>query len=117
MEQKHLFYVGQRVSLKRDWSTPYERGACAQGEVDEGTCATVTHLPPQIRQYSSGTWYGVAIDGFVTPPKTICIARECDMQPIYDGDQKTAWSETAWMPMHMRTAKPATAKPETVETK
>jgi hypothetical protein len=117
---KHLFYVGQRV--KRTGATGTRKGvATCPGSVKKGTRGTVVFLPiaPELAGLSSrGEAYGVLWDSCRSWHRSGAYAAwAIEIEPVYDGDQKTEWSEASWVPMHMRklTAKqetPATVKPE-----
>lgn len=81
---KDLFYVGQRVKVIQCKSMPSLVGR-------EGV---IVAPRKRYEDWEYGVWWG-----YTTTIEPDCYrpAEHC-LEPIYDGDEKTSWSECAWQP-------------------
>ena len=94
---RDLFYVGQRVRVKTDHADPNVR--------IRGLHATIItqryHMIGAVGLTEMFA-YTILVDGF----EHSMIAEEWELEPIYDGDQKTSWEDCAWRPRDLVTPTP-----------
>ncbi len=92
---KELFWIGQRVRLKQ---------ASTQEAIPRGAIGTITEPQHWALGWHSQKpifGYSVALDAYPHPePEKYSgwLVQEKYLEPIYDGDQASSWSECAWRP-------------------
>jgi hypothetical protein len=81
------FRVGQKVRLIKSGRYPHLAGAIC------------TVIRPQVWHHNvilNESWLGYTVDIEILNGK-LCPAEDY-LEPIYDGDEKSSWSECAWKP-------------------
>lgn len=86
------FRVGQRVILKP--TDLYEYVSCKDVVVPGGAFGTI-----QTRKDWQGD-YEVLFDMYPCPTENdpAWFVKEEDLEPVYDGDEKSSWEECVWKP-------------------
>ncbi len=97
---KELFWIGQRVRLKQ---------ASTLEAIPRGAIGTITqpqHWANGLRTQKPQFGYSVALDLYPHPHTEYSgwLVPEKFLEPIYDGDQTSSWSECAWRPSEAETA-------------